>query len=241
MEKNKLILKVEKIDVSYGVVKALNDVSIEIMEGEIVCLIGPNNAGKSTLVETIIGINKVDSGEIYFMGQNITKKATEVRVASGICIIPERRSLMSMMTTLENLKLGAYYHTKEFKDNLEVVFEYFPILKKRKNQLAGTLSGGEQQMLAIARGLVSVPKMMMLDEPSLGLSPKIVSEVFEIIVNLNKKGLTILLSEQNARMALRISDRGYVIERGNILLSGLSEDLSNNKRVQHAYLGGGLE
>ncbi len=241
MEKNNVILKADNIFVSYGVVKALVDVSFEVYEGSIISLIGPNNAGKSTLVGAILGINKVSPGKIFYKGENITNFPTEKIVSSGICLIPERRCLIPSMTVMENLQLGAYHHTKNFKDNLEIVFGYFPRIKERIKQLAGTLSGGEQQMVAIARGLMSEPIVMMFDEPSLGLSPIIVEDVFNIIIDLNKSGKTILLSEQNAHKALSISKWGYVIERGSIVLSGLSKDLVNNKKVQHAYLGGGLE
>lgn len=241
MENDKVILKADNIFVSYGVVKALKDVSFEAHEGTIISLIGPNNAGKSTLVGAVLGINKVSSGKIFFKGKDVTNFPTERLVSSGICLVPERRCLISTMTVMENLQLGAYHHTKKFKDNLEIVFEYFPRVKERTKQLAGTLSGGEQQMVAIARGLMSEPIVMMFDEPSLGLSPIIVEDVFNIINNLNRSGITIILSEQNAHKALSISQWSYVIERGSIVLGGASRDLINNKKVQHAYLGGGIE
>jgi len=239
--KNDIILKADNISVSYGVVKALVNVSFEAYEGSIISLIGPNNAGKSSLVGAILGINKVNPGKIFYKGENITNLPTERIVSSGICLIPERRCLIPTMTVMENLQLGAYHHTKTFKENLELVFGYFPRIKERIKQLSGTLSGGEQQMVAIARGLMSEPTVMMFDEPSLGLSPIIVEDVFNIIIDLNKAGKTIILSEQNAYKALSISQWSYVIERGSVVLSGASKDLINNKKVQHAYLGGGIE
>ena len=237
MAKNN-ILKVEDISVSYGPVRALRHVSLEVNEGELVALIGANGAGKSTLLETVLGINRVDSGTISFMGEDITRTPTERIVASGICLIPEGRGILPLMTVLENLQLGAYHLKADINQYLEGVSHRFPVLGERSKQMAGTLSGGEQQMLSVGRGLMSSPKLMMLDEPSLGLSPVAVAELFKIIVDLNKEGYTILLSEQNARKALQYAHRGYVFETGSIVLSGTAQELASDPRVRQAYLGG---
>jgi branched-chain amino acid transport system ATP-binding protein len=232
------ILKVEDISVSYGPVRALRHVSLEVNEGELVALIGANGAGKSTLLETVLGINRVDSGTIRFMEEDITRTPTERIVASGICLIPEGRGILPLMTVLENLQLGAYHLKADVNQYLAGVSHRFPVLGERSKQMAGTLSGGEQQMLSVGRGLMSSPKLMMLDEPSLGLSPVAVAELFKIIVDLNKEGYTILLSEQNARKALQYAHRGYVFETGSIVLSGTAQELASDPRVRQAYLGG---
>lgn len=237
LERNK-ILKIENVSVSYGVVKALKNINMKINEGEIVALIGANGAGKTTLLETVIGIHLTGSGTIWFMGQDITRMPTERIVASGICLIPEGRRILPLMTVLENLQLGAYHLKSGIDENLERVFKWFPVLKERSKQMAGTLSGGEGQMLSIGRGLMSSPKLMMLDEPSLGLSPVLVEELFNIIVGLNKVGYTVLLSEQNARKALQCAHRVYAFEKGNIVLSGTAQELARDPRVRQAYLGG---
>lgn len=232
------ILKVEDISVSYGPVRALRHISLEVNEGEIVALIGANGAGKSTLLETVIGINRVSSGTIMFMGKDITRTPTDRIVASGICLIPEGRGILPLMTVLENLQLGAYYLKADINEYLERVSHRFPVLGERSKQMAGTLSGGEQQMLSIGRGLMSAPKLMMMDEPSLGLSPVLVAELFHIIVELNKEGYTILLSEQNAHKALGCAHRGYVFETGRMVLSGTGQELASDPGVRQAYLGG---
>lgn len=234
------ILKIENLHVSYGPVRALRGISLEVYEGEIVVLIGANGAGKTSLVESILGITPAESGRIIFMGEDITQKNTEHIVASGICLIPEGRGILPLMSVMENLQLGAHHYKGDISEDLNIIYKSFPVLKERTKQMAGTLSGGEQQILSIARGLMSRPKLMMMDEPSLGLAPVLVKELFEIIVNLNKAGYTILLSEQNARKALQCSHRGYVFETGNIVLSGKSEDLEKDIRVQHAYIGSAL-
>jgi branched-chain amino acid transport system ATP-binding protein len=239
LERSK-VLEVEKISVSYGVVQALRNVSIEVDKGEIVCLLGANNVGKSTLLSTILGINHVDSGKVIFCGKDITSMPTEKIVASGICLLPEGRGILPSMTVMENLQLGAYHHKYNLKKNAERVFTRLPRLYERRKQMAKTLSGGEQQMLSIGRGLMSEPVLMMFDEPSLGLSPILVDEVFNIIVDLNSEGYTILLAEQNARKALKYSHRGYVFTTGTIKISGTAEELANNEQVQRAYLGGGV-
>lgn len=237
MAKNN-ILKVEDISVSYGPVRALRHVSLEVNEGEIVALIGANGAGKSTLLGAVLGINRVSSGAIRFVGKDITRTPTDRIVASGICLIPEGRGILPLMTVLENLQLGAYHLKADINQYLEQVHHRFPVLGERSKQMAGTLSGGEQQMLSVGRGLMSSPKLMMLDEPSLGLSPVLVAELFKIIAELNREGYTILLSEQNARKALECAHRGYVFASGGIVLSGDAKELASNTAVHQAYLGG---
>lgn len=223
---------------SYGSIKALRGVNIEVNEKEIVVLIGANGAGKTTLVESILGITPVEKGRIMFMGEEITQKKTEYVVASGLCLIPEGRGILPLMTVMENLQLGAHHFKGDTSENLELIYRCFPVLEERSKQMAGTLSGGEQQMLSVARGLMSAPQLMMLDEPSLGLAPAVMKDLFRTIGELNSAGYTILLSEQNARQALQCAHRGYVFETGEIVLSGTSEELMHNQRVQQAYLGG---
>lgn len=238
MAQNKAnILKVENLSVSYGHVSAIRQVSLEVNEGEIVVLIGANGAGKSTLLKTVLGIQPANKGTILFMGRDITWQPVESIVASGISIVPEGRGILPLMTVTENLQLGAYHIKGDINERLNRVFDRFPLLADRRNQSAGTLSGGEQQVLAIARGLMAVPKLMLMDEPSLGLAPLMVNEVFDIIVNLNKEGQTILLTEQNARKALGCANRGYVFELGNIVLQGNAQELASNPGVRQAYLG----
>ena len=232
------VLKIEDLSVSYGPIGALRHINLEVNEGEIVTLIGANGAGKSTLLETVLGLHHASSGTITFMGENITRKPTDRIVASGVVLIPEGRGILSLMTVLENLQLGAYHLKTEINPYLDRVYNRFPVIAERSKQMAGTLSGGEQQMLSIGRGLMSAPKLMMMDEPSLGLSPVLVAELFRIIVDLNREGYTILLSEQNARKALGCAHRGYVFETGNIVLSGTAQELANDPGVHAAYLGG---
>lgn len=232
------ILKVENLSASYGRVSAIRQVSLEVNEGELVALIGANGAGKSTLISAVLGIAPVKSGTIRFMGQDITGKSTDSIVASGIAVVPEGRGLLPLMTVLENLQLGAYHVKGDITRYLERAFDRFPVLAERKSQPAGTLSGGQQQMLALARALMSSPKLLMMDEPSLGLAPLAVNELFEMIDDLKKEGQTILLSEQNARKALQYADRGYVFEVGNIVLEGTAQELTGNPQVRYAYLGG---
>lgn len=237
MKKNN-ILKIKDLSVSYGPIKALKNTSIEVNEGEIVVLIGANGAGKTTLLKAILGIQKAQSGNIFFLGNDITHKTTDKIVSSGICLVPEGHIIFSSMTVFENLQLGAYHNSQDMGKNLERIFEWFPILRERSNQIAGTLSGGEQQMLAIGRGLMSNPKLIIVDEPSLGLAPKIISEIFSILAELNKKeGYTIFLAEQNAKKALEFGNRGYVMETGKVALQGTTRELMNNSKVRHAYLG----
>ncbi len=231
------ILEVKELSVSYGHVNALKSVNIEVCKGEIVVLIGANGAGKTSLMETILGVNEVDSGAIIFEGKEITKKSADKIVRSGIFLVPEGRGVFSSMTVTDNLLLGAHHNLKGSKEKMDYVFSSFPILGERKGQVAGTLSGGERQMLAIARALMSSPKMILVDEPSIGLAPKIVNDIFDILIKLNKEGYSILLSEQNVYKALKCAHRGYVMETGKILLSGSSEELLNNSEIRKAYLG----
>ncbi|AZT91706.1 ABC transporter ATP-binding protein [Caldicellulosiruptor changbaiensis] len=228
------------MDVFYGAIQALFSVSLEVDEGEIVTLIGANGAGKSTLLKTISGLLKPRTGSIYFENEDLTKKSPIEIVKSGISHVPEGRRVFPEMTVIENLELGAYVRKdrSEVEKDLKIVFERFPRLYERRNQLAGTLSGGEQQMLAIGRALMSRPRLLLLDEPSMGLAPILVSEIFEIIKEINARGTTILLIEQNANMALSVANRAYVIETGRIVLSGTSQEVASNPDVKKAYLGG---
>ena len=238
MEKNNVILKIEDLAVCYGQIQAIKKVDLEVKQGEIVALIGSNGAGKSTLINTIIGLQKLKTGKIHFEESLITNLKTEKIIKKGISVVPEGRGMLVHMSVLENLQLGAYHHKEVLESNLKKVFEKFPILYDRKMQKAGCLSGGEQQMLAIGRAIMGSPKMILLDEPSLALSPAYVDKVFQILVELKKDGLTILLSEQNARKALQYSDRGYVLDLGKTVLSGNASELANDPAVISAYLGG---
>ncbi|MFC5559560.1 ABC transporter ATP-binding protein [Ureibacillus thermophilus] len=234
------MLKVNNIDVYYGNIHALKNVSLEVNEGEIVTLIGANGAGKTTLLKTLSGLLKPKHGTILYNKQQIGGKPAQTIVKNGVIHVPEGRRVFANMTVEENLDLGAYLRKDRdgMKKDLNHVFELFPILKERRKQLAGTLSGGEQQMLAIGRAIMSKPKLLLLDEPSMGLAPLIVQQIFEIIQSINKEGTTILLVEQNAHMALSIADRAYVIETGKIVLSGKAKELQESEEVKAAYLGG---
>ncbi len=234
------MLKVENLVVSYGMIEAIKGISFEVKDGEIVTLIGANGAGKTTTMQTISGLLKPASGSITLDGVELTKVPAHKIVTFGLAQVPERRRVFTQQSVEDNLILGAY--TRKDKDgiqkDLEDVYEWFPRLKERKKQLAGTLSGGEQQMLAMGRALMAKPKIMLLDEPSMGLSPLLVKEIFHIIEEINKKGTTILLVEQNAKMALGIANRAYVLETGKITLEGTGAELASDPRVQKAYLGG---
>jgi len=234
------MLEIKNLNVHYGVIHALKDISLVVNEGEIVTLIGANGAGKTTTLRTISGLNKATSGEILLEGKDITNMPAPQRVAMKISQVPEGRRIFPDMSVLENLELGAFLRKdkKEIKKDLEHIYELFPILGDRKKQIAGTLSGGEQQMLAMGRALMSRPKILLLDEPSMGLAPLLVREIFEIIKNINSTGTTVLLVEQNAKMALSIANRAYVIETGKIVMSGTGEELSKSDEIQKAYLGG---
>ncbi|SFB03025.1 MULTISPECIES: ABC transporter ATP-binding protein [unclassified Bacillus (in: firmicutes)] len=234
------MLKVEGINVYYGVIQALKGVSMEINEGEIVTLIGANGAGKSTLLKTISGLEKPKQGEIIFEGQSIAGKVAQSIVKRGISHVPEGRRVFANMTVEENLELGAYLRKDKagIREDFEKIYDLFPRLLERRKQHAGTLSGGEQQMLAMGRALMARPRLLLLDEPSMGLAPLLVKTIFRIIEEINQSGTTILLVEQNANMALSIADRAYVIETGNIVLSGTPSELNASDQVKMAYLGG---
>ena len=233
------MLKINDMNVYYGAIHALKGISLEINEGEIVTLIGANGAGKSTTLRTISGLLKPKTGTIEFEGKNIAGMPAQNIVKAGISQVPEGRRVFAEMTVMENLELGAFIRKDKagIAKDLKMVFERFPRLEERVNQQAGTLSGGEQQMLAMGRALMSKPKIILMDEPSMGLSPLLVKEIFAIIREVNKQGITILLVEQNAKMALAISDRAYVLETGTITLSGDAQELLNDTRVKKAYLG----
>ncbi len=236
------MLKVENIDVFYGEVQALFNVSFEINDTEIVSIIGANGAGKTTLMKTIVGINKVRRGSIKYHGKVISNLAPHHSIYEGIVYVPEGREVFPQMSVFENLEMGAFskkYTRGQFNEALQEVFELFPRLKERSGQLAGTMSGGEQQMLAIGRGMMSNPKLIMFDEPSLGLAPVIVDEMFDAIVAINrKKNTPVIIVEQNAFMAMSISDRTYVLEVGNVTTKGISSELLNSPDIKKAYLGG---
>ena len=235
-----MILEIDAIDVSYGRVRALEGVTANIMEGSIVAVLGANGAGKSTLLKSIIGLAQPQKGAITFMGERTDGKPTERIVKKGIAMVPEGRQIFPMLTVMENLNMGRYSRNDnaQVKLDLEYVFTLFPIIKERMKQLGGTLSGGQQQMLAIARGLMSNPKLLLLDEPSLGLAPIVISDIFRAIKEINENGTTILLVEQNASMALRAADYAYVLETGVVSVQGSSTDLQNNDDVRRTYLGG---
>lgn len=235
---SEVMLKVENLSVNYGHIEALKDVSVEVIRGQICSIIGANGAGKSTLLKTISGLVKPLSGKIYFEGEELPKKPYKV-VMKGVIHVPEGRRTFSGLTIEDNLLVGAFRaDKKQIKEDLERQYEMFPILKERRNQFAGTLSGGEQQMLAVCRGLMSHPRILLLDEPSMGLAPIIVNQIYELIQKIKDSGITILLVEQNAKKALSICDYAYVLENGKIKLSGSGEDLLKSDEVRKAYLGG---
>ena len=234
------MLEVKNINVYYGAIHAIKGISLAVEEGEIVTLIGANGAGKSTTLRTISGLLKPKSGEINFLNKNIAGMPAHKIVHEGISQVPEGRRIFAEMTVLENLELGAFTRTDkdEIQNDLKMVFGRFPRLEERKTQLAGTLSGGEQQMLAMGRALMSRPKLLLLDEPSMGLAPLLIKEIFSIIVDINKTGTTVLLVEQNANMALSIANRAYVLETGRITISGDAKELAASEDIRKAYLGG---
>ena len=233
------MLTVENLNVYYGMIHALKNVSFHVEEGEIVALIGANGAGKTTTLQTVSGMLQAKSGSVHFENQDITKMPSHRIVQLGISHVPEGRRMFANLTVYENLRMGAYTRKdkKEIEESLARVYERFPRLKERTRQLAGTLSGGEQQMLAMGRALMSNPRLLLLDEPSMGLSPLLVSEIFDIIESISKQGATILLVEQNAKKALSIADRGYVLETGNIVMEDSAQALLNNEDIKKAYLG----
>ena len=234
-----MMLELKDIHTYYGNIRAVRGISIEVNAGEKVCMIGANGAGKSTTLMTVSGVHVPVEGSIYFEGEDITTTSAEQRVALGISQVPEGRLIFPDMTVLENLELGAYIRNDSagIKSDLNRIFDYFPVLAERRRQRGGSLSGGEQQMLAIGRSLMSNPRLLLLDEPSLGLAPLIVKQIFEIIQQINEEGTTILLVEQNAQLALNVTNRGYVMETGEITIEGTSVDLLADERVRQAYLG----
>jgi branched-chain amino acid transport system ATP-binding protein len=233
------LLKVEKLHVAYGAIVGLHDVNFEVHSGEIVTLIGSNGAGKSTLLRALSGLTRVSSGRIWFEGEDITYERADRRVARGIAQSPEGRRVFANLSVRENLAMGAYLRRAEEPRNLERVLELFPRLRERLAQSAGTLSGGEQQMLAIGRALMAQPRVLLLDEPSLGLAPLLVQQIFAIVREIHAAGTTVVLVEQNARQALRVAQRAYVLETGNVTLEGAAGELERDDRVRAAYLGGG--
>ena len=234
------LLTIENLEVFYGVINAIKGISFEVNEGEIIALIGANGAGKTTILNTITGLVPAKSGSIKFEDKDLLKTPAHKIVSMGIAHVPEGRRIFQQLTVFENLKLGAYTRKdkKEIADTLELVYERFPRLKERRTQIAGTLSGGEQQMLAMGRALMFHPKIILMDEPSMGLSPLYVTEIFDIIRSVNESGTTVLLVEQNAKKALSIANRAYVLETGKIVLSGTGKELASSEEVRKAYLGG---
>ncbi len=235
MSKN--LLEVKDLSVSYGGIRAVKGISFDVPEGEVVTLIGANGAGKSSTLRAIVGLEKAAEGSIQFDGKELTQMGTEQLVTEGITLVPEGRRVFPNLSVLENLKIGAYQRKDSLEADIEWIYSLFPRLKERSWQMAGTLSGGEQQMLAIGRALMSEPKLIMMDEPSLGLAPIVVQGVFDIIREINKQGVTILLVEQNANMALKAAHHAYVMETGRITLHGTGKELSENEEVKAAYLG----
>ncbi|RGZ81130.1 ABC transporter ATP-binding protein [Veillonella parvula] len=236
------MLKLENIVAGYGHIIALKDISLEVPQGSIVSLIGANGAGKTTTMKTIMGLVKPTSGRVIFEGQDITSRQTHQVVQNGISLVPEGRQILQDMSVYENLEMGAYTRKdKEIEADIKKVFKRFPILDERSYQLGGTLSGGQQQMLAIGRALMARPKLLLLDEPSMGLAPLVVNEIFETIKEISADGTTVLLVEQNVRQALKIADYAYVLETGKMVLSGSADEVRHNPRVMEAYLGGRVE
>ena len=232
------MLKVENINVHYGVINAIKNVSFEVNKGEIVALIGANGAGKTSIMHAISGLIKTSSGSMSFLDEDITKLPAQKVISLGLAQVPEGRRIFAQLTVQENLEMGAYLRTdNKVEEDLAKIYQRFPRLSERKRQLAGTLSGGEQQMLAMGRALMSKPKLLLLDEPSMGLSPILVNEIFKIIQEINEEGVTVLLVEQNANKALSIANRAYVLETGHITVSGDAKDVASNPKVREAYLG----
>ncbi len=237
MSENRNLLEIKNLHVSYGAIKAIKGIDIHVKEGEVVAILGANGAGKTTTLRTISGLLRSNSGEIIFDGKDITKTPAHDIVSLGMSHSPEGRRVFGTLSTEENLLMGAYILKKYDKKVLDWIYEILPRLKERRRQLAGTLSGGEQQMLAIGRSIMSNPKLLILDEPSLGLAPVLVKVIFKAIKEISKSGVTVLLVEQNAKAALKLADRGYVLELGKISYEGSSEELLNSKTIQEAYLG----
>ena len=231
------MLSVKDLNVSYGAIHAIHDVSLDVNDGEIVSLIGANGAGKTTILHTITGLKKAQSGSVTYNDNDLLKTEPSKIITLGMAHVPEGRHIFPGMTVEENLEMGAYIRKDDLSSSMKEVYERFPRLKERRRQLAGTLSGGEQQMLAVGRALMSKPSILLMDEPSMGLSPLLVKEIFSIIKEVHKQGITVLLVEQNAKMSLSISDRAYVLETGHISMSGAADELLNDEQVKKAYLG----
>ena len=231
------VLRLDEVTTYYGEMRILEDVSLEVGEGELVCLLGGNASGKSTTLKTVLGLVRPRSGRVEFLGEDVTEQSTSRRIALGMAIVPENRRLFAPLTVEENLELGAYLRDGGSDEARERVFELFPRLRERRNQLAGTLSGGEQQMVAMGRALMSEPRLLLMDEPSMGLAPVLVRQNFEIIRRVNEDGVAVLVVEQNANMALRIADRGYVLQTGSIVLADRASALLESEDLKRAYLG----
>jgi branched-chain amino acid transport system ATP-binding protein len=236
-QRNEVILSVRDLSVSYDHITVLRGINLEVRKGEIVVLVGANGAGKTTVMETILGVNVPDSGSVNFEGRNITRTPVDKNVRDGITLVPEGGGVFASMSVMDNLLLGAHHELRRVDKKLDFVFHAFPILKARKKQAAGTLSGGERQMLVIARALMSIPRMIMVDEPSIGLAPMVINTIFDILVKLNKEGYSILLAEQNVYRALKCAHRAYVLEAGRVIREGRAEDLLNDPVIRAAYLG----
>jgi len=232
------LLKISGIETYYGKIQALKDISLEVHEGQVVTLLGANGAGKTTTMKTISGLLKPKRGKVEFLGEDITGLRPDQLLGKGIALVPEGRAILSSMSVYENLEMGAYHRKdKDIKKDIEGVMAQFPILEERREQLGGTLSGGQQQMLAIARALLSKPKLLLLDEPSMGLAPLIVADIFKLIREIKNNGTTVLLVEQNAKQALKVADYGYVMETGKVIINGDAKDLLQDPRIVEAYLG----
>jgi branched-chain amino acid transport system ATP-binding protein len=231
------LLRLESVDTFYGPIHILQGVNLDVGPGELVCLLGGNASGKSTTLKTVLGIVQPRNGSVYFDGEDVTSRSTSYRIGKGIAIVPENRRLFGPMTVLENLQMGAYLHGGGTKESFDRVYELFPLLRDRRSQLAGTLSGGEQQMVAMGRALMSRPKLLLMDEPSMGLAPILVERNFEIIQQVHDSGVAILVVEQNANVSLAIADRGYVLSTGRVVLSGPAAELREHEDLRKAYLG----
>jgi branched-chain amino acid transport system ATP-binding protein len=232
-----MLLRLENVDTYYGPIHILQGISLEVDEGELVCLLGGNASGKSTTLKTTLGTVRPRRGRVLFAGEDVTQRVTSYRIGKGMAIVPENRRLFAPMTVYENLEMGSYLNRSEFKDNLARVYDLFPLLKQRRKQLAGTMSGGEQQMVAMGRALISSPKLLLMDEPSMGLAPILVERNFEIIQQVHESGVAILVVEQNANVSLSIADRGYVLQPGRIVLSGAASTLIQHEDMRKPYLG----
>jgi branched-chain amino acid transport system ATP-binding protein len=231
------LLRLESVDTYYGPIHILQGLSLEVLPGELVCLLGGNASGKSTTLKTVLGIVQPRNGSVFFAGEDVTSRSTSYRIGKGIAIVPENRRLFAPMTVRENLEMGAYLHGGGHKEDFDRVYELFPLLHERRSQLAGTMSGGEQQMVAMGRALMSRPKLLLMDEPSMGLAPILVERNFEIIKQVHESGVAVLVVEQNANVSLSIADRGYVLSTGRLVLEGPAAELREHEDLRKAYLG----